>query len=61
MQGPDDAVSESVAPSGEIHDEPVKVISVVVTDESEKPAGVLEKWSAAGWIYCPAEDLKSLE
>jgi hypothetical protein len=61
MQGPDEAVSESLAYGGEIHDEPSKIISVVVTDESDKPAGVLEKWSSAGWIYCPADDLKSLE
>jgi len=61
MKHPDDPVSESLAYGGEIHDEPSKVISVVVTDESDKPAGVLEKWNAAGWIYCPAEDLVSLE
>jgi hypothetical protein len=57
---PDKAAAFSKAPAGEVHDKPAEVISVVVTDEENDPAGLLEKWSGDGWFYAPAEDLVEL-
>ena len=60
MRGPDVPVEQSFALSGDIEKEPNNIIAVVVTDEDDSPAGVLEKWSAGAWIYCEAGDLVSL-
>lgn len=57
MDHPDKPAAFSRASAGEVHDEPEKIISIVVTDEDDDPAGVLEKWSADCWMYAPAEDL----
>jgi hypothetical protein len=60
MDHPDKPAAFSRASAGEVHHEPEQVIAVVVTDEDDDPAGVLEKWSGDGWIYAPAEDLVEL-
>jgi len=62
MDHPDKPAAFSRASAGEVHDKPeqVMVIAVVVTDEDDDPAGVLEKWSGDGWFYAPAEDLVDL-
>lgn len=60
MDHPDKPAASSRAPAGDVHDDPVKPISLVVTDEDNDPAGVLEKWSSNGWIYASADDLIDL-
>lgn len=61
MDHPDKPAAYSRAPAGEVRTEPEKVISVVLTDEDNDPAGVLEQWGRESWIFAPAEDLVELE
>jgi hypothetical protein len=58
MRGPDEPVDFSFAVAGSIEDEPERVIAVVVTDEENEPAGILEKWSSDAWIYADADSLR---
>jgi len=60
MDHPDKPAAVSTARAGEVQDEPEQVISVVVTDEEDEPAGVLEKWGADAWIYADADTLQNL-
>lgn len=60
MDHPDKPAAVSLALAGEVQTEPEKVIAVVLTDEDDDPAGVLEKWSPDAWIYADADALRDL-
>lgn len=61
MDHPDKSVNISWAHAGEVQNLPEQVISVVVTDEENEPAGLLEKWGADAWIYADADSLMAGE
>jgi len=58
---PDRPAGISYSLSGSIADKPNKVISIVVTDQENEPAGILEKWNSEAWIYADAESLLEIE
>ena len=60
MDHPDKPNERSRSQAGEVQNGPEQVIAVVVTDEDNEPAGVLEKWSADAWIYADADSLREL-
>ena len=61
MDHPDKGVNFSYSGPGDIQDVPNKPISVVVTDENNEPAGVLEKWGPEAWFYAEDDSLRCLE
>jgi hypothetical protein len=60
MDSPDKVAESSTAAAGDVHPKPERPVAVVVTDEDNEPAGVLEKWSSEGWIYADADSLEQL-
>lgn len=61
MDHPDKPAAVSTALAGEVQTEPEEVTAVVVSDRDDNPAGVLEKWSDAAWIYADADALQELD
>lgn len=57
MEHPDKRAEVSVSGPGSVQEVPEQVISVVVTDESNEPDGILEKWSSDSWIFADSDTL----
>lgn len=60
MNHPDKPVNISFSRAGAVQDKPDNILSIVVTDEEDEPAGVLEKWTGDAWIYADADSLRNL-
>lgn len=60
MNHPDQLSCRSFSPSGSIVNSPQTAILLVVTDEEQNPAGLLEKWTSEAWIYASTDSLVDL-